>query len=90
MTVWMLYQKAKTFQSKPSDAFGIQSKWAAWQFDNAVFALGYIVEGRRSEIDKKGRYKWTLEEALCIKEREYASLEALAMAFGGFAKVTQG
>lgn len=83
-----MYQKAKTYQQAPSQSLQIKNKWVAWQFDNAVFSLGYIVEKRREEYDKQGRYKWTLEEALGIKEREYASLEALAMAFGGFAKVT--
>ena len=85
----MMYQKAKVFHQLPSEGWGILNPWTAWQFDNAVFSVGFIAEKRREEVDKTGRYKWTLEEALGIKEKEFASLEALAMAFGSMAKVIQ-
>lgn len=88
MDLWMMYQKAKVYQEKPSDALGITRKWVAWQFDNAVFALGYIVDGRMGEYNKKSRRKWTLEQALGIEDRASDDLMALAMMFGDMAIVS--
>jgi len=87
MSMWMMYQKAKTYNQKPSDALGIRQTWCAWMFDNAVFALGYIVEQRLSEYNKKGRRKWTLAQALGLEDRASNDLRALAMMFGDSAYV---
>lgn len=63
--MWNLYQTCKAFGQRPSEFFGIEEAWLAWDFDQAIMMAGQVVEGRLSERDGDGRavYK-TLREAL--------------------------
>jgi len=75
--VYLLYKRASTFGTRPSDLMGIQNHWLAYQFDEVVHLIGWQVESRLNATDDKGRRRYSYEEALRVPEPDRVSVSKL-------------
>lgn len=55
---------AKDFGARPSALLGISELWWQFQFDRVIFIFGRRTQSRLDQRTKKGKPKWTLEQAL--------------------------
>ena len=61
--MWRLYQTAKATSQRPSNLVGLEDRWAALQFDNAVTLVGMAIDNAAQELVKVGpedkpRWEW--------------------------------
>lgn len=52
--MWQLFLTAKTTATRPSDLVGLQDRWAALQFDNAVCLVGSTIENALEALERRG------------------------------------
>lgn len=88
----MLYQQAKTYQTRPSQLLGIRDAWLAFQVDQAVWYAGAFVEAKQGErvaVKKKPKKtdeivtyepRWTLDEILDGKAGDEPQQQGQSMA----------
>lgn len=59
--MWSLYLTAKAMSSRASDLIGIEDRWTALQFDNAVTLVGTVIENASQEqhnVGMKEKPQW--------------------------------
>jgi len=62
--MWRLHQMCQMYRLRPSDVIGIDDRWLAFDFDDALTTFAVIVQNRLDETDKQGRHKHDVYSAL--------------------------
>lgn len=53
--MWELFQKAKTFRSRPSELLGVSDAFVAYCLDSAVYTFGRSLESELESIEGKSK-----------------------------------
>lgn len=53
--MWELFQKAKTYKSRPSEMLGVTDVYAAYCLDSAVYTFGRSLEAELESVDGKNK-----------------------------------
>jgi hypothetical protein len=64
INLWNLHITSKTYGTLPSHILHIYDQWAAYCLDSAVSYFGNYVESKTSELDDRGKPKYSLDSLL--------------------------
>jgi hypothetical protein len=68
MGMWRLHNLSKSYQQLPSDIFGIEENWLAWDFNHAVNTFGGHIEAELDKIKGSSAFKTEIKRRARLHE----------------------
>lgn len=94
--MWSLWTVVKETRTRPSDLIGINDRWVALQFDQAVIWFGSFIEGKLMETHNIGTKKepkiepkYKLSDLLADQPNDKPTIEQYIEALSGFGTVVK-